>query len=117
MPGNPCSKLCEMEIEPHFAARTAARNRRVIQRVVRVHAGGRARSMMQVDRERGEPQLTTAHAGSARAALDRLELLLQRAGDATPSSIRRHVESAFDVIVHELCIERNAYPSPLNYNR
>jgi pilus assembly protein CpaF len=44
--------------------------------------------------------LTTAHAGSARAALDRLELLLQRAGDATPSSIRRHVESAFDLIVH-----------------
>jgi pilus assembly protein CpaF len=44
--------------------------------------------------------LTTAHAGSARAAIDRLELLLQRAGDATPSSIRRHVESAFDLIVH-----------------
>jgi pilus assembly protein CpaF len=44
--------------------------------------------------------LTTAHAGSARAALDRLELLLQRAGDAPPSSIRRHVESAFDVIIH-----------------
>jgi pilus assembly protein CpaF len=44
--------------------------------------------------------LTTAHAGSARAAIDRLELLLQRAGDAAPSSIRRHVESAFDLIVH-----------------
>ncbi len=44
--------------------------------------------------------LTTAHAGSARAAIDRLELLLQRAGDATPSSIRRHVESAFDLIIH-----------------
>jgi pilus assembly protein CpaF len=43
---------------------------------------------------------TTAHAGSARAAIDRLELLLQRAGEAKPSSIRRHVESAFDLIVH-----------------
>jgi pilus assembly protein CpaF len=44
--------------------------------------------------------LTTAHAGSARAAIDRLEVLLQRAGDAAPSAIRRHVEGAFDLIVH-----------------
>jgi pilus assembly protein CpaF len=44
--------------------------------------------------------LTTAHAGSAHGAIDRLELLLARAGDVAPSAIRRHVLSAFDVIVH-----------------
>jgi pilus assembly protein CpaF len=44
--------------------------------------------------------LTTAHAGSAAGAIDRLELLLMRAGDVTPAAIRRHVESAFQVIVH-----------------
>jgi pilus assembly protein CpaF len=44
--------------------------------------------------------LTTAHAGSAHGAIDRLELLLARAGDVVPSAIRGHVLSAFDVIVH-----------------
>jgi pilus assembly protein CpaF len=44
--------------------------------------------------------LTTAHAGSAAGAVDRLELLLARAGDAAPGAIRRHVLSAFDVIAH-----------------
>ena len=44
--------------------------------------------------------LTTAHAGSARGAIDRLELLLARAGESAPHAIRRHVLSAFDVIVH-----------------
>jgi pilus assembly protein CpaF len=44
--------------------------------------------------------LTTAHAGSAAGAIDRLELLLARAGDAAPGAIRRHVLSAFDVVTH-----------------
>lgn len=44
--------------------------------------------------------LTTAHAGSARAAIDRLELLLARGGETAPSAIRRHVLSGFDVVVH-----------------
>ncbi|MDQ2951553.1 MAG: Flp pilus assembly complex ATPase component TadA [Chloroflexota bacterium] len=44
--------------------------------------------------------ITTAHAGSAAGAVDRLELLLARAGEAAPGAIRRHVLSAFDVIVH-----------------
>ena len=44
--------------------------------------------------------LTTAHAGSAAGAIDRLELLLARAGDAAPGAIRRHVLSAFDIVVH-----------------
>ena len=44
--------------------------------------------------------LTTAHAGSAAGAIDRLELLLARAGDAAPGATRRHVLSAFDIIVH-----------------
>jgi pilus assembly protein CpaF len=44
--------------------------------------------------------LTTAHAGSARGAIDRLELLLARAGESAPDAIRRHVLSAFDLIVH-----------------
>ncbi len=44
--------------------------------------------------------LTTAHAGSARAAIDRLELLLARAGDAAPSAARRHILSAFDLVLH-----------------
>ncbi|HUQ42490.1 MAG TPA: ATPase, T2SS/T4P/T4SS family [Candidatus Limnocylindrales bacterium] len=44
--------------------------------------------------------LTTAHAGSASTAIDRLELLLARAGEAEASAVRRHVLSAFDVIVH-----------------
>ena len=44
--------------------------------------------------------LTTAHAGSARAAIDRLELLLARAGESAPTAVRRHVLSAFTLIVH-----------------
>jgi pilus assembly protein CpaF len=44
--------------------------------------------------------LTTAHAGSARAAIDRLELLLARAGESAPAAVRRHVLSAFTLIVH-----------------
>ncbi|HEY3217505.1 MAG TPA: ATPase, T2SS/T4P/T4SS family [Candidatus Limnocylindria bacterium] len=44
--------------------------------------------------------LTTAHAGSARGAIDRLELLLARSGESAPDAIRRHVLSAFDLIVH-----------------
>ena len=44
--------------------------------------------------------LTTAHAGSAAGAIDRLELLLARAGDSAPGAIRRHVLSAFDMVVH-----------------
>lgn len=44
--------------------------------------------------------ITTAHAGSARGAIDRLELLLARAGETAREAIRRHVVSAFDLIVH-----------------
>jgi len=44
--------------------------------------------------------LTTAHAGSARGAIDRLELLLARAGESAPAAVRRHVLSAFDLIIH-----------------
>ena len=44
--------------------------------------------------------ITTAHAGSCRSAIDRLEILLARAGETAPAAIRRHVLSAFDVIVH-----------------
>jgi pilus assembly protein CpaF len=44
--------------------------------------------------------LTTIHAGSARGALDRLELLLARSGDVMSSAISRYVARAFDVVVH-----------------
>ena len=44
--------------------------------------------------------LTTAHAGSTRGAVDRLELLLARAGESSPAAVRRHVLAAFDLIVH-----------------
>jgi len=44
--------------------------------------------------------LTTTHAGSASRALDRLEVLLARSGEAAPAAIRRHVLAAFDLIVH-----------------
>jgi pilus assembly protein CpaF len=47
-----------------------------------------------------EGSLTTAHAGSAAGAIDRLELLLARAGDVAPNAIRAHVLSAFDIVVH-----------------
>jgi pilus assembly protein CpaF len=43
--------------------------------------------------------LTTLHAGSARGALDRLELLLARSGDVAPAAIARFVARAFDVVV------------------
>jgi pilus assembly protein CpaF len=44
--------------------------------------------------------LTTLHAGSALDAIDRLELLLARAGELAPAAISRHVARAMDVIVH-----------------
>ena len=43
--------------------------------------------------------LTTLHAGSAPDALGRLELLLARAGELSPSSIARHVARSIDVVV------------------
>jgi len=47
-----------------------------------------------------EGSLTTLHAGSAAGALDRLELLLARAGEVAPAAIARHVARAIDVVVH-----------------
>ncbi len=47
-----------------------------------------------------EGSLTTLHAGSARGALERLELLLSRSGDVSTDAIARHVVRAFDVVVH-----------------
>ena len=47
-----------------------------------------------------EGSLTTAHAGSAAGAIDRLELLLARAGESAPQAVRSHVLRAFDLIVH-----------------
>jgi pilus assembly protein CpaF len=47
-----------------------------------------------------EGSLTTIHAGSARRAIDRLELLLARAGELTASAIARHVALAIDLVVH-----------------
>jgi pilus assembly protein CpaF len=44
--------------------------------------------------------LTTLHAGSARDALGRLELLLARAGELSAAAIARHVGRAIDLIVH-----------------
>jgi len=44
--------------------------------------------------------LTTLHAGSARDALGRLELLLARAGELGSEAIGRHVTRAIDVVVH-----------------
>jgi pilus assembly protein CpaF len=44
--------------------------------------------------------LTTLHAGSARDALGRLELLLARAGELSAGAITRHVARAIDVIAH-----------------
>lgn len=43
---------------------------------------------------------TTAHAGSARGAIDRLELLLARSGESAPDAVQRHVLGAFDIVVH-----------------
>jgi pilus assembly protein CpaF len=44
--------------------------------------------------------LTTLHAGSAAGAIDRLALLLARAGDLGEAAIARHVSFSIDVIVH-----------------
>jgi len=44
--------------------------------------------------------LTTLHAGSARGAVDRLELLLARSGDVVPDAIARYVARAIDLVVH-----------------
>ncbi len=49
--------------------------------------------------------LTTLHAGSARDALGRLELLLARAGELSAAAITRHVARAIDLIAH---VERRA---------
>jgi len=47
-----------------------------------------------------EGSLTTAHAGSARGAVERFELLLARAGECAVDAIHRYALSAFDVIIH-----------------
>ena len=47
-----------------------------------------------------EGSLTTMHAASASGAIDRLELLLARAGDVAPDAISRFVRRAFDVVIH-----------------
>jgi pilus assembly protein CpaF len=47
-----------------------------------------------------EGSLTTIHAGSAAGAIDRLELLLARAGDLGEGAITRHVAQGIDVVVH-----------------
>ena len=44
--------------------------------------------------------LTTAHAASVHGAIDRLEILLARAGDVASRAVRRHVLGAFDVLIH-----------------
>jgi pilus assembly protein CpaF len=44
--------------------------------------------------------LTTLHAGSASGALDRLALLLARAGELDSDAIARHIASSLDVVVH-----------------
>jgi pilus assembly protein CpaF len=44
--------------------------------------------------------LTTVHAGSARDALGRLELLLSRAGELSSAAIARHVARAIDLVAH-----------------
>lgn len=44
--------------------------------------------------------LTTIHAGSAAGAIDRLELLLARAGELSAAAIARHVAQGIDILVH-----------------
>ena len=44
--------------------------------------------------------LTTIHAGSAPAAIDRLALLLARAGELGEVAIARHVAQGIDILVH-----------------
>jgi len=47
-----------------------------------------------------EGSLTTIHAGSAVGAVDRLALLLARAGELGATAIERHVAQGIDVLVH-----------------
>jgi pilus assembly protein CpaF len=47
-----------------------------------------------------EGSLTTIHAGSAAGAIDRLALLLARAGELGATAISRHVVQGIDVLVH-----------------
>lgn len=47
-----------------------------------------------------EGSLTTIHAGSAVGAIDRLALLLARAGELGTTAIARHVAQGIDVLVH-----------------
>jgi len=47
-----------------------------------------------------EGSLTTIHAGSAAGAIDRLALLLARAGELGAEAITRHVTQGIDVLVH-----------------
>lgn len=47
-----------------------------------------------------EGSLTTIHAGSAAGALDRLALLLARAGELGADAIARHVAQGIDIVVH-----------------
>jgi pilus assembly protein CpaF len=47
-----------------------------------------------------EGSLTTIHAGSAAGAIDRLGLLLARAGELGSDAIARHVAQGIDVLVH-----------------
>lgn len=47
-----------------------------------------------------EGSLTTIHAGSAAGAIDRLALLLARAGELGAAAIARHVAQGIDIVVH-----------------
>jgi pilus assembly protein CpaF len=47
-----------------------------------------------------EGSLTTIHAGSAAGAVDRLALLLARAGELAATAIARHVAHGIDIVVH-----------------
>jgi len=47
-----------------------------------------------------EGSLTTIHAGSAVGAVDRLGLLLARAGELSAAAIARHVAQGIDILVH-----------------
>jgi pilus assembly protein CpaF len=47
-----------------------------------------------------EGSLTTIHAGSAVGAIDRLSLLLARAGELGAAAIARHVTHGIDVVIH-----------------
>jgi len=47
-----------------------------------------------------EGSLTTIHAGSAAGAIDRLALLLARAGELGEEAISRHVAQGIDIVVH-----------------